>query len=338
MTGDVVVLGYGPAGAAAAIAAHDAGSRVVIVESTSRGGGNAVYSGGFLFDLPDEFILDHLEALSFGRTDRSVLEAYAAGLHGVDGWLTSLGATTVAFEPAPIRLPAPFPSWPKLSSGPHVRYRVVGGGDGRRGAALWDVLDAAVRSRGIEVRFDAPAKELLLDRDRVTGVLVGDGAAGTALYGSVVLATGGFEGDAGLVDSFLPLGPAWPVGHPGNTGGGLRMAQAVGADLWHMYGFFGWFAFRAADFGAPFAIDFFGPGHIVVDADGHRFADETGYEVHDRLRALLTYLPRNPNRDFRAGRSSTRARDSPGLSMACSGRRTATSGVTTTPPKSIVAG
>jgi succinate dehydrogenase/fumarate reductase flavoprotein subunit len=35
---------------------------------------------------------------------------------------------------------------------------------------------------------------------------------------------------------------------------------------------------------------------VFVDADGRRFADETGYEVHDRLRALLTYLPRNPNR------------------------------------------
>ena len=36
--------------------------------------------------------------------------------------------------------------------------------------------------------------------------------------------------------------------------------------------------------------------HLLVDGDGHRFADETGYEVHDRLRALLSYLPRNPNR------------------------------------------
>src|SRR6185437_2933574 len=36
--------------------------------------------------------------------------------------------------------------------------------------------------------------------------------------------------------------------------------------------------------------------HVFTDADGRRFADETGYEVHDRLRALLTYLPRNPNR------------------------------------------
>jgi succinate dehydrogenase/fumarate reductase flavoprotein subunit len=63
-----------------------------------------------------------------------------------------------------------------------------------------------------------------------------------------------------------------------------------------MYGCFGWFAFRCAEYRAPFAIDFFGASHLFTDADGRRFADETGYEVHDRLRALLSYLPRNPNR------------------------------------------
>ena len=74
------------------------------------------------------------------------------------------------------------------------------------------------------------------------------------------------------------------------------MAQQAGAALWHMYGCFGWFAFRAPEFRSPFAVDFFAASHVFVDADGRRFADETGYEVHDRLRALLSYLPRNPNR------------------------------------------
>jgi len=41
MDADVVVAGYGPAGACAAIAAHDAGRDVVVVESAGRGGGNA---------------------------------------------------------------------------------------------------------------------------------------------------------------------------------------------------------------------------------------------------------------------------------------------------------
>jgi glycine/D-amino acid oxidase-like deaminating enzyme len=52
MRADVVVAGYGPAGACAAIAAHDAGHSVLVVESAERGGGNARYSGGFLFDVP----------------------------------------------------------------------------------------------------------------------------------------------------------------------------------------------------------------------------------------------------------------------------------------------
>jgi glycine/D-amino acid oxidase-like deaminating enzyme len=91
---DVVIAGYGPAGAAAAIAAHDAGRSVLILESAEGGGGNARYSGGFLFDVPGDAAVAHLDALCFGRTGRRVLEAYAAGLHELDGWLCSLGGTT----------------------------------------------------------------------------------------------------------------------------------------------------------------------------------------------------------------------------------------------------
>ena len=295
---NVIVVGYGPAGASAAIAAHDAGHSVVIVEATGHGGGNALYSGGFLFDLPDEYVLDHLEALCFGRTDHAVLDAYARGLHDIDRWLISLGGSTVAFEPPPMRLPAPFPSWPHLDSGRHINYRVVAGGDGRRGEALWSLLDAAVRSRDIPVRFDTAARELVIEDGGVVGLVIEhEGERSTiSTDGGVILACGGFEGTPGLADAYLPLGHTSPVGHAANTGRGLLMAQSAGAALWHMYGFFGWFAFRTPDFAAPFAIDFFGAGHIFVDADGRRFADETGYEVHDRLRALLTYLPRNANR------------------------------------------
>ena len=292
---DVVIAGYGPAGAAAAIAAHDAGRGVLVLESAERGGGNARYSGGFLFDVPDDAAMAHLDALCFGRTERRVLEAYAAGLHELDGWLCCLGGTTAPFEPPPARLPAPFPSWPHLPAGRRIRYRTVAGGTGRRGEALWDLLDAAVRARGIEVRYRTAARRLLLGPDgSVTGVAAGGAEAPAA--GGVILACGGVEADPGRAEAYLPCGPSWPVGHPGNTGAGLVMAQQAGAVLWHMYGCFGWFAFRTPEFPAPFAVDFFAASHVFTDADGRRFADETGYEVHDRLRALLSYLPRNANR------------------------------------------
>ncbi len=73
-----------------------------------------------------------------------------------------------------------------------------------------------------------------------------------------MLACGGFEADPSLAAAYLPLGPSWPVGHPGNDGTGLRLAQQAGAALWHTYGCFGWFAFRTPEFPAPFAVDFFG--------------------------------------------------------------------------------
>src|SRR5580700_10260966 len=47
---DVLVVGCGPAGASAAIAAHDTGANVLIVEKRRHGGGNALFAGGFLWD------------------------------------------------------------------------------------------------------------------------------------------------------------------------------------------------------------------------------------------------------------------------------------------------
>lgn len=299
MTG-VLVVGYGPAGAAAAIAAHDAGADVLVVEKTAAGGGNALHSGGFLFDAPDPDAADHVDALCFGRTPRDVIDAYVNGLHDLQPWLTALGGTIEAFGPEGQgfggRFPASFPSWPSFPAGESIRYAVVGGGEGRRGEALWRLLDAAVRERGIRVEHETPVRRLLRAADgTVTGARVAGGRPIQA-SGGVVLACGGFEGDPGLADAYLPLGPTTPVGHAANTGDGLRMAQEAGAALWHMYGFFGWFAFHAPGYAAPFAIDLHAPGHILVDADGRRFADETGFEVHDRLRALSTYLPHHKNR------------------------------------------
>ena len=89
-----------------------------------------------------------------------------------------------------------------------------------------------------------------------------------------ILACGGFEYDADLRDAYLPI-PLVAVGHPGNTGDAVRIAQAAGASLWHMSAFFGWYAFRHPDYEAAFPLDVHAPSFIYVDADGRRFTDET---------------------------------------------------------------
>jgi succinate dehydrogenase/fumarate reductase flavoprotein subunit len=260
---DVTVIGFGPAGASAAIAAHDAGARVTVLERMPYGGGNALNSGGFLFDVDEPHAVEHLEALCFGKTPRSVLEAFAAGLHEVPAWLESLGGETRTVDWPP--------SWPHFPG--HVTYRQFVGD--RPGPALFDCLRRAVEERGIEVRYEERVTELP--------------------EGNVVLAAGGFEYDEDLRDAHLPL-PLTAVGHPGNTGDAVRLAQQAGASLWHMSAFFGWFAFQHPDHVAAFPLDVHAPSFIYVDGDGRRFADETGWEVHDKLRCLTTYLPRRRNR------------------------------------------
>jgi flavin-dependent dehydrogenase len=116
---DVLVVGFGPAGATAAIAAHDAGARVLVVEKRAVGGGNAVVSGGFLFEPPADGAADHLERLFSGKTPRDVAEAFAHGLLSLKGWVGELGAGWIPFAP-PGELgsfPHLVPSWPNVAGG-----------------------------------------------------------------------------------------------------------------------------------------------------------------------------------------------------------------------------
>jgi succinate dehydrogenase/fumarate reductase flavoprotein subunit len=293
---DVLVVGFGAAGAAAAISAHDVGASVAVVEKTSSGGGNCVHSGGFLFDLDGPRAVDHLDALCFGKTDRAVLEAYAAGLRDVPEFLEALGgnAPLVDFE----AFGGMLPSWPHFPGAGHVGYRQFIPEPGERpGPGLWRVLDAAVSERDIPVALDTPVVDLVLRGDRVVGAIVEQNGERQRIdtHAGVVLASGSFEADPELRDTYLPL-PLVSVGHQGNTGDTLRLARAAGASLWHMSAFFGWLSYVHPDFPAAFTLDVHAPSFIYVDGDGRRFADETGWEVHDRVRALTAYLPRRPNR------------------------------------------
>src|SRR5205085_2791726 len=99
------------------------------------------------------------------------------------------------------------------------------------GVDFWVELLAAVeRQPGIEVLWETPAERLIRTDDRVTGVESG-GRALEARRG-VVLATGGYEYDEGAKLNYLKAYPTYFYGNPANTGDGVRMALAVGADLW----------------------------------------------------------------------------------------------------------
>jgi succinate dehydrogenase/fumarate reductase flavoprotein subunit len=145
-----------------------------------------------------------------------------------------------------------------------------------------------------------------------------DGQEVTA-RGGVVLACGGFEADATMQARHWPGGPALPAAYLGNTGDGIRMAQAAGADLWHMWHWHGCYGYRLPDPAYPFGVrvkrlpdwcpdaDGAAPEGlpvmpwILLDRDGRRFMNEYEPYVQDTgARALAAFdparqrYPRNP--------------------------------------------
>jgi succinate dehydrogenase/fumarate reductase flavoprotein subunit len=291
---DLVVAGFGLAGAAAALTAQEAGARVLVVEKTGAGGGNCRHSGGFLFAIDGPNAIAHLDALCFTKTSHDVLAAYAAGTREIPAWIDALGGSAPECDPAAFH--GLIPSWPHFPGGGQVTYRQFAGSGTAPGIALWELVEAAVHEREIEVRLNTSVAELILEDGEVTGaVLESGGGTETVQCASVLLANGGLEYDAELVDTYLSL-PLTPVGHPGNTGDAIRLARRAGASEWHMSAFFGWLAHVRPDFPAAFTINVHAPSFVLVDDEGRRFADELGWEAHDQIRSWTTYQPRHANR------------------------------------------
>lgn len=78
---DVLIIGYGAAGANAAIAAHDAGARVLIVEKMPAGGGNsAVCAGAMVIPESLEAAISYYRALSSGTADEPMIRTFAEAM------------------------------------------------------------------------------------------------------------------------------------------------------------------------------------------------------------------------------------------------------------------
>ena len=272
-TVDVLIVGDGIAGCCAAIAAHEQGAHVVVIDKAPQDvpHGNTAFSGGAFrrtgIEYPAEQFLADLMRLSGNRADPEIARTVVERSAGAQIWLESIG---VRF-PAETRL---------LGQAPEVEDR---------GRALASAVRSAVRARGIEVRSLTEATALLQRNDRVVGVQArhSDGRGVTLNAGAVILATGGFSANPDMVVRYIGPGARHLVlrGSPYNTGDGLRMAEAIGAKLDWMDDFHGGLI--------PYAykehredIEKAGTGmrHIahyevavLINQDGKRFVDEGEY-------------------------------------------------------------
>jgi len=268
---DVVVVGYGFSGAIAAIEAADAGAKVLLVEKAQVPGGISICSYGAVRSaMKADDALKYLKITNSGRTPDDVLTTLATGMSEMEAYVRTLAKASGAEvettkEGGRIGGNYPFPGTKTFYTTAVVTvpnfdaaamYPHVNGAPG--GPKLFRVLEDNIGQRDVTVRLDTRVVRLLTDpgRQEVCGVVTqsDDGEIAIKARRGVILACGGFEGDAELREQYWENQPVLPVAARSNTGDGIRMAQDMGAALWHMWHFHGCYGFRHTDPDYPYAI------------------------------------------------------------------------------------
>jgi fumarate reductase flavoprotein subunit len=271
---DLIVLGGGAAGFAAALQAAEAGHSVLLMEKQPDIGGSSAMSGGCLafagtdiqrargIEDSSELLASDLRELGGGDADEALIQTYVENQLETYEWLKRHGQ--------------PFSPSLEASSGQSVpRVHTVDPADMVR------LLAARCRETGrVELMMSTAARRILRDAasGHVLGVLA-EGPAGAfearAEHG-VLIASGGFSRNPDLVRRFAPecIHGVF-VGGAGNTGEGLRMAWHLGADLRDMAHIKGTFGKHPTDETNDHSCLAVYKGAIAVNQDGRRFVDES---------------------------------------------------------------
>ena len=288
---DVIVVGYGLAGGASAIVAHDARAKVLLLEKMPHPGGISILSGGGIaFARNAESAFTYLKRTCNGTTPDDVLRPLAEGMVQVIDLIKELAkvsGTELAQSEVRGHGTYPFPGTNDIDSiklKDFPAYSEFPWAKGLRGGArLFKVILDNVNLRKIPVLYSIPVHSLATGSDgEVLGVAaeVDGKVINIKARRGVILACGGFENDEAMKLQYFQAQPVYPV-YLGNTGDGIKMAQKVGAALWHMWHFHGGYGFKYPEF--PFAIRHVWAGPrkddrkmiwIAVDRKGKRFMNE----------------------------------------------------------------
>ncbi len=293
---DVVVAGFGCAGACAAIEAAEAGAETIVLERAGGGGGTSAMSGGLIYmgggtpvqkacgyeDTPEGMYTFLMAACGPGADAakvRSFTEESVAHFH----WLEAHGVPFKrTFYPEP-SMEAPTDdclvfsggedAWPFDALTPPVPRAHKPQHTNAAGGFLMQRLVAATARSGAAILTDARADTLVLERDgRVAGVVVRHDGRELLVRArrGVVLAAGGFVKNDAMLQAHSPLLAkcSWRLGVDGDDGRAIRMAMGAGADVARMH---------AGEVAVPITPPRRLIRGILVTAASQRFINEDAY-------------------------------------------------------------
>lgn len=268
---DVIVIGGGGAGMAAAITAHDCGARVALLEAADQLGGSTALSGGVVYGAPTsvqraagiegdsvDAMYEYYMTLNQHKVEPGIVRRLCEFSGPAIEWLIRLG---VVFEPGDLYASG-------VESVPRG-HKATG-----NGAAIAQVLDREVSRRDIDVSRGCRVTALHRDEHgAVRGVVLDDAIVSAR---NVIIATGGFGHNKLLLNRHYPEAAqhgdwTWAITAKTCTGDGLLMGQAVGADI---AGYNRGLLLTTPGFYRD--LEVFVPGWLVyVNREGRRFIDET---------------------------------------------------------------
>jgi succinate dehydrogenase/fumarate reductase flavoprotein subunit len=297
---DVAVVGFGAAGMAAAVTAHELGAKVVILEKAPEGqeGGNTRVAGqGYLNTSSVDSAVAYLNALCGPYTVPQVMvKVWAEEMGQNNDWLRSLGGDPQEHQHPPVGIE--FPDLPgsdcvhKFHDGPTYGYSYT-----------WKLFERLVKERPIDILYETPGRALIQHdtTKEILGVRAqqGDKSITVKARKGVVLTCGGFENNQQMIRDYLPGVPyCYTSGSPYNEGDGITMAMSVGADLWHMNNYAGpSMALKVPEVCTTFSMQALHyskeipGGMIVVGPDARRFTDEKYKTRHGKIPTNGSWLP-----------------------------------------------
>ena len=266
---DVVVVGFGGAGAAAAWEAGTAGAEVIILEKEEKAGGSTNICGGLItigggnalqkaagFEDTVENFYNYLVASLGQGTDEKELRVFAEKSPEMYTWLTE--KIGVVFKsgvnplwPEPPNYEAGLTCTGDEYSNDYVGKAVPVYRTGwveselkpgqKDGSGFFQPLLRAVNAiPNVKVMYQTPGEELVYDHDlqRVIGVKAKQNDKDIMIKArkAVILTAGGFGNNKEMVKTYCPAFIDIPaLGTGADTGDGIRMAQAVGAAVRNMH-------------------------------------------------------------------------------------------------------